>query len=119
MTTLLNCKKIEKENIKNAVWLKEPTIFKYVRKGNCICMKNELKKEIKKIIKNSFLIGYSTQRDLKYYKKNDIINYYIYWLKDYDLGMPNEKKTYGSDEYKINEFDRLIPTEAITIIKNV
>jgi hypothetical protein len=100
--------KIHIKDLPNVVWLENPLNYEYLRKSRCICCDFEFKKTIKSLIKNIKIIGYEKP------KMKGIVEYYIYWLKDYDRGMPFEKEVYGKeDSIKNNR----MPAEAVIIVE--
>ena len=109
MGTLKNCDVRKIEDFPNAIWLEKPTDYPYVRESEyCCCAPNF--KPLKKRDKWK-LIGYTKPK----YMGNRIYKGTYWWLKDYDLGMPNEKTGYGKDKRNFNKINT--PSEAVRFIE--
>lgn len=127
MTILEKCKQRKKEDFPDAIWLEEPTKYLYLRESNFYsCSPNY--KPIKKRDKCYFcnkkiektcelrLIGYTKAKK----SGNHLYMGTYWWLKGYDIGMPDEKIGYGCEgrwkdgkKYGIT----VIPSEAVKFIK--
>ena len=129
MGTLKDCKERKIEDFSNAIWIEKPTNYPYVRESKYSCCGANFK-PIKKGERCWFygdgkiektceirLIGYTKAE----YIGNRIYEGIYWWLKGYDLGMPNEKEGYGKKgAYKDGKGFNIIltPSEAVKFIEN-
>jgi hypothetical protein len=89
---------IEQIKNKKVVWKENPSKYEYLRVSDIVgCSANYLGG----LGKSCKIIGYTKSE----YNGDSTYSKIIFWLKDYDRGMPNENEVYGNQpkEYKPSE----------------
>jgi len=80
----------------NVIWLEDPWKYHYLRisRDNTSTSRPPIKTTTKEYNKNRWkLVGYS--KPVK--ERNGFYYWTLFWLKDYDRGMPNSDEVYGGD----------------------
>ena len=107
--------RIKKSDLKNMVWLHDPTQYEYVRKSEFTCHHyncKPLSKRIDEKIGGWLLVGYEKPRVVS--KLPDGFKLYksiYFWLKNYDRGMPDQFIQNGYGVHK-----QATPSEAVVIV---